>query len=157
MEEISTYPNHQPSPSLSEAYDISKKIEEKLAEIDKLKEESGIVKLEHEVQALDEAYTFIIKHCVSNNIFEDGPIRLVSKGGMRRQIIPEAFHKAYPQMFFKLATIPVTASENSLAKYYEEVCGLSKKEAKSKAKDEITSICEVVGNPKYEVINLAEG
>lgn len=156
MEEVTTQPNCIPQPSLSTAYDIGKQIKAKQAEIDRLREDSGITKLEAELQALDEAYTEIIKNCVTANNFEEGPLRLISKGGQRRKLIPEAFHKAYPQMFYKLASVPVSASENELASYYESVCGLPKKEAKSKAKDEITSMSEMVGEPRYELINLTE-
>jgi len=156
MEEIETQPNYTPPTSLSTAYDIGKQIEAKQAEIDRLREDSGITKLEAEIEALDEAYAEIIKNCVTANNFEEGPLRLISKGGRRRKIIPEAFHKAYPQMFYKLASVPVSASENELASYYESVCGLPKKEAKSKAKDEITSMSEMVGEPRYELINLTE-
>ncbi|MCK9576771.1 MAG: hypothetical protein M0R51_12680 [Clostridia bacterium] len=156
MEEVTIQPNCIPQPSLSTAYDIGKQIEAKQAEIDKLREDSGITKLEAEIHALDEAYAAIIKNCIANNTFEDGPLRLVAKGGPRRKIIPEAFHRAYPQMFFELANIPVTASENSLSEYYETACGMSKKEAKMKAKETITSLCEMVGKPRYELINLTE-
>lgn len=156
MEEVTIQPNCIPQPSLSTAYDIGKQIEAKQAEIDRLREDSGITKLEAELQALDEAYTEIIKNCVTANNFEEGPLRLISKGGQRRKLIPEAFHKAYPQMFYKLASVPVSASENELASYYESVCGLPKKEAKRKAKDEITSMSEMVGKPRYELINLTE-
>ena len=156
MEEVTIQPNCIPQPSLSTAYDIGKQIEAKQAEIDKLREDSGITKLEAEIHALDEAYAEIIKNCIANNTFEDGPLRLISKGGQRRKLIPEAFHKAYPQMFYKLASVPVSASENELASYYESECGLPKKEAKRKAKDEITSMSEMVGEPRYELINLTE-
>lgn len=156
MEEVTIQPNCIPQPSLSTAYDIGKQIEAKQAEIDRLREDSGITKLEAELQALDEAYTEIIKNCVTANNFEEGPLRLISKGGQRRKLIPEEFHKAYPQMFYKLASVPVSASENELASYYESVCGLPKKEAKRKAKDEITSMSEMVGEPRYELINLTE-
>lgn len=156
MEEVTIQPNCIPQPSLSTAYDIGKQIEAKQAEIDKLREDSGITKLEAEIHVLDEAYAAIIKNCIANNTFEDGPLRLISKGGQRRKLIPEAFHKAYPQMFYKLASVPVSASENELASYYESVCGLPKKEAKRKAKDEITSMSEMVGEPRYELINLTE-
>jgi hypothetical protein len=156
MEEVTIQPNCIPQPSLSTAYDIGKQIEAKQAEIDKLREDSGITKLEAEIHALDEAYTEIINNCIAAGIFEEGPLRLISKGGQRRKLIPEAFHKAYPQMFYKLASIPVSASENELVSYYESVCGLPKKEAKRKAKDEITSMSEMVGEPRYELINLTE-
>lgn len=156
MEEVTTQPNCIPQPSLSTAYDIGKQIEAKQAEIDKLREDSGITKLEAELQALDKAYTEIINNCIAAGIFEEGPLRLISKGGQRRKLIPEAFHKAYPQMFYKLASVPVSASENELASYYESVCGLPKKEARRKAKDEITSMSEMVGKPRYELINLTE-
>ncbi len=156
MEEVTTQPNCIPQPSLSTAYDIGKQIEAKQAEIDKLREDSGITKLEAELQALNEAYTEIINNCIAAGTFEEGPLRLISKGGQRRKIIPEAFHKAYPQMFYKLASVPVSASENELASYYESVCSLPKKEAKRKAKDEITSMSEMVGKPRYELINLTE-
>ena len=156
MEEIKTQPNYTLPTSLSTAYDIGKQIEAKQAEIDRLREDSGITKLEAELQALNEAYTKIINNCIAAGIFEEGPLRLVSKGGQRRKLIPEVFRKAYPQIFYKLASVPVSASENELASYYESVCGLSKKEAKRKAKDEITSMSEMVGKPRYELINLTE-
>lgn len=156
MEEVTSQPNCIPQPSLSTAYDIGKQIEAKQTEIDKLREDSGITKLEAELQALNEAYTEIINNCIAAGTFEEGPLRLISKGGQRRKLIPEAFHKAYPQMFYKLASVPVSASENELASYYESVCGLPKKEAKRKAKDEITSMSEMVGKPRYELINLTE-
>ena len=156
MKEITAPSNYTLPTSLSTAYNIGKQIEAKQAEIDRLREDCGITKLEAELQALDEAYTEIIKNCVTANNFEEGPLRLISKGGQRRKLIPEAFHKAYPQMFYKLASVPVSASENELASYYESVCGLSKKEAKRKAKDEITSMSEMVGEPRYELINLTE-
>lgn len=156
MEEVSTQQINELSTSLSAAYEIKKLIGAKQSEINLLRESSGIAKLEAELQSLDTTYAEIIKQCVSANYFEDGPLRIISKGGVKRKIIPEAFHKAYPQMFFELSTIPVTASENSLSEYYEAVCGMTKKEAKAKAKAEITSICEMVGEPRYELINLTE-
>ncbi|MCK9326597.1 MAG: hypothetical protein M0P69_13995 [Bacteroidales bacterium] len=155
MEEVSTQ-TYEVQPTLTNAYEIGCEIKNLQAEIDRLREESGIDKLEHKIHALNEAYQEIIAKCVVANCLEEGPLRLVSKGGPRRKIIPEAFHKAYPQMFFELANIPVTASENGISEYYETVCGMSKKEAKMKAKETITSLCEMVGEPRYELINLTE-
>jgi len=122
-----------------------------------LRSTHGIDVLEEEIKQKKSFLSFILEKAVSEGILVEDNFQIIDEGRTMKTIIPMKLRELDSDIFNTYLSLPKTKVEEALVSKYMDTLGMTKKDAKAKVFDIMSSICSIERKPKYNIIDILDG